>query len=452
MIEFGERVYRALYAPVAPFPQTWSQQGPLAALVAEGKLWPGQPLPPESVSPDLLRMAPQAVGFLEHPRLAPITYPFEWPFEMLKRAALLHLEVHRAALAQGLTLADGSAYNVQFVGTRPVFLDSLAFVPYVEGEPWAGHAQFCESFLNPLLLAAQGSESARDIYRGRLRGVPVSETARQLGWWGALRAGVFMHVILNAMAERAALAPPKPGGGAPRRPAASRAGLELMLSGLRRAIARLELPRRTQGWGDYEGNNSYSDEERRSKSAVVRNFVAQCRPNLLLDIGCNAGEYSELALQSGAQAVVGLERDTPAVERAVRRSDALDKPFLPLQVDIQNPSPDQGWDLGERSSLHARVKADALLCLALVHHLALGEGLPLGLIMRGIVAFAPRGLIEFVPATDPMAQRIAGPATRLRHRYDLATFLVELSRVAVVERQTTLTASGRVLVEYRKAS
>jgi ribosomal protein L11 methylase PrmA len=448
VIEIGECVYRTLEAPLAPFPQTWSDDGPLASLVTDGKLWPARPLLRESAPKELAEHAPRAIGFLEHPRLAPITYPYEWPFELLKRAALLHLDVHRTVLARGLTLADGSAYNVQFVGSRPVFLDSLAFVPYVEAQAWAGYAQFCESFLNPLLLAARGSESASHIYRGRLRGVSVRETARQLGWWGALRARVFMHVTVNSMAERAA----SPTRESTRRPASTRGGLELLLGSLQRAIERLELPRTAQGWGEYERSNSYAADERSAKSDAVRAFVADAQPQLLLDLGCNTGEYAELALQAGARGVLGLERDTDAVERAVRRADALDKPFLPLQVEIQNPSPDQGWDLAERRSLHSRVRADALLCLALVHHLALGEGLPLEQIVRGIVAYAPRGLIEFVPIEDPMARQIAGPAERLRHRYDLAAFLDAVSRVARIERQTPLTASGRVLVEFRRTA
>jgi hypothetical protein len=84
-----------------------------------------------------------------------------------------------------------------------------------------------------------------------------------------------------------------------------------------------------------------------------------------------------------------------------------------------------------------------------VHHLVIGEGVPLDIVLGTIVAHAPRGLIEFVPRDDPMSARIAGPAERLRHAYDLPAFLAALSRIAVVEKQQPLTASGRVLVEYR---
>jgi SAM-dependent methyltransferase len=181
----------------------------------------------------------------------------------------------------------------------------------------------------------------------------------------------------------------------------------------------------------------------------VSEFVARTRPALVLDIGCNTGEYAELALQAGAERVVGLERDGDAVNQAVLRADRLDKPFLPLQMDAQNMSPRQGWDLAEREALVERVKPDALLCLALLHHLVLGEGLPLDSVVRTIVSMAPRGLIEFVPPDDAMARQIAGPPGRLTHRYDLLTFLASLNAIAKVEKQTRLTDGGRMLVEYR---
>src|SRR3546814_6517392 len=46
------------------------------------------------------------------------------------------------------------SYNIQFDGPRPVFIDVLSFRRYREGEFWTGHRQFCEQFLNPLLMRA----------------------------------------------------------------------------------------------------------------------------------------------------------------------------------------------------------------------------------------------------------------------------------------------------------
>ena len=65
-----------------------------------------------------------------------ISYPYEWSFGQLRDAALLTLELQERALGRGLTLRDASAYNVQFEGGRPVFIDTLSFEPRKEGAPW----------------------------------------------------------------------------------------------------------------------------------------------------------------------------------------------------------------------------------------------------------------------------------------------------------------------------
>jgi len=447
VFESGAQIFRALYAPLAPFPQTWSDTGPLADLVKAGKLWPATPLSPDAVPDDVRAAAPTAVGFLEHPRIATLSFPYEWPFELLKRAALLHLDLHRDLLKRDLTLSDGYAFNVQFVGPKPVFIDALAIEPHVEGRPWAGYAQFCESFLNPLLLASRGCENWQDSYRGRIRGIPTREVARQLGFWGAWRAGALIHVFVNSQVEARAAGP----AGNSKTPKITRAGLDLMLASLERCIRKLELPAtKAANWGGYEGDNSYSTAQRDRKHEVIAEFVARTRPGLVLDVGCNAGEYTEVALAAGAAAAVGLERDAPAVNRAVRRADGLSKPFLPLQGDITNPSPALGVELAERPALRDRLKPDAVLCLALIHHLVLSEGVPLDRVIRSIVSLAPTGIIEFVPRQDPMSQRIAGPADRLTHAYDLPTFLSILSQTALVTNQILLSDNGRVLIEYRR--
>ncbi len=57
---------------------------------------------------------------LEHPKLAFLSYPYEWSFQALKSAALLHLEIQLEALEYGVKLSDASAYNIQFKGCKPV--------------------------------------------------------------------------------------------------------------------------------------------------------------------------------------------------------------------------------------------------------------------------------------------------------------------------------------------
>ena len=55
-------------------------------------------------SESLPPLAERWVAVLEHERLPLVSYPYEWSFGMLKDAALLQLDVTRAALHEELTL------------------------------------------------------------------------------------------------------------------------------------------------------------------------------------------------------------------------------------------------------------------------------------------------------------------------------------------------------------
>jgi hypothetical protein len=144
---------------------------------------------------------------LEHPKLPFVSYPYEWPFSLLKRAALLHLDVHLRALDFDFTLSDASAYNVQFRGVKPVFIDTPSFVPYREGDYWAGQRQFVEQFVNPLLLRSQFSISPNAWYRGSIDGLPTSDIARLLGrfkrWFApTLLTNITLPDLLQRRARR----------------------------------------------------------------------------------------------------------------------------------------------------------------------------------------------------------------------------------------------------------
>src|SRR5215471_16803053 len=147
---------------------------------------------------------------LEHPTLPFVSYPYEWSFSALKAAALLHLDLHVEALECGITLTDASAYNVQFIGARPIFIDILSFRRYHEGEFWLGHRQFCEQFLNPLLLRAYCGIAHNGWYRGSLEGISTTELDRLLPWWKkALSWNVLTHVYLQAKMQSLAVAKPQ---------------------------------------------------------------------------------------------------------------------------------------------------------------------------------------------------------------------------------------------------
>ena len=110
---------------------------------------------------------------LEHARIPFVSYPYEWTFGMLKDAALLHLDLLEAALGAGMILKDSSAYNIQWRGTQPVFIDIPSFEVLRQGEPWVGYRQFCELFLYPLMMQAYKGVDFRPWLRGSIDGIPA---------------------------------------------------------------------------------------------------------------------------------------------------------------------------------------------------------------------------------------------------------------------------------------
>ena len=61
----------------------------------------------------------------EHDKIPFISYPYEWSFSQLKSAALHHIDFHLFLLKRNVTLIDASAYNIQFIGSQPIFIDLL---------------------------------------------------------------------------------------------------------------------------------------------------------------------------------------------------------------------------------------------------------------------------------------------------------------------------------------
>ncbi|WP_324751017.1 class I SAM-dependent methyltransferase [Sphingomonas sp. LY54] len=444
VLRHEQRVLRAVYASGAANLRAARESGVFDALIERGWLQPAEPL---RASKSLDDLAPGAVEWLEHPALDFVSYPYEWCFSALKAAALHHLSFHLELLGNGFTLSDATAYNIQFHGTKPVFIDHLSIVPYEEGSAWTGQRQFGMQFLNPLYLWAKKGLAPHAWYRGALEGIAPEDLARLLGWRDRLSFTVLAHIVGPARFERSRV---KQGTRAVSRRELRlpRHRLVAILQSLRDYIAGLALPNQKTVWDDYAENNSYDEARREAKLGFVAEAVHTARPRQLFDMGCNSGDFSQAAIDAGAASVVGFDFDLGALERAFARFDAVKAPVLPLWLDATNPSPAQGWAGAERKSLQERSAADMVLALALIHHLAIARNVPLDMAVDWLIGLAPCGVIEFPSKTDPMVQQLLRNRQDIFADYTEEAFLSHVAARARVVGSAKLGEEGRLILAY----
>lgn len=341
---------------------------------------------------------------LEHERIPVISYPFEWPFAMLREAAICHLEVLLAALEEGITTKDGTAYNVQFVGSRPVFIDLGSFEA-VNG-PWPGYRQFCQTFLFPLLIQAHLRIGYQGLLRGSLDGLQPADVRGMFGGLRRFKRGVFRHVYLHSVAERRVTASSENVKAELGRAGFGTELVKAVVAKTLKLVRRLEVKRSGTAWSDYRDTCLYSEDDAAAKSAFVEEALVARSWRCVLDLGANDGAYSLLAA-GHAEQVVAVDGDEAVIDSLYRRlrHEGVAN-VLPLVMNLADPSPGIGWRNKERAPFAARVRPDVVLSLALVHHLAIAANVPLGQIVDWLHGFGARLVVEFVDRADPMTRRL----------------------------------------------
>jgi len=383
--------------------------------------------------------------------LAFISYPYEWTFSQLKDAALLTLDVQAAAIAAGMTLKDASAYNVTFDAGRPVLIDALSFEPRADDQPWIAYRQFCQHFLAPLALMARRDVRCASLLRDFIDGIPLDLAARLLPSTSRLQPGLAMHVHLHSRAQRGVLA----GDGEPRQRQRaevrmSRSRLEALIDSLHRTISGLSWdPARTQ-WAAYGETTSYSEAAAASKLRLVDAFLRATDGARVWDLGANNGAFSKLAADQG-RSVTAIDGDQGAAELLYRdlKSDS-DGRIMPLVADLSNPSPALGWAHRERRSLAERANADTLMALALVHHLAIGNNVPLRDVSSYFAQLGRQLIIEFVPKEDTRVRAMLADRRDVFDGYSLEGMLMAFGPDWHLLEQVQIEDSPRTLLRFSR--
>ncbi len=388
-------------------------------------------------------------GALRHERVRVLTYPYEWSFAMLRDAALLQLDLSRAALAEGVLTKDATSYNVQFDGSRPVFIDLGSFERLVPGEPWAGYRQFCELFLNPLYLQAVADVPFQPWLRGSLNGISPTLAAHAIGRRKRLRRDLLTHVRLHARAE-AHYADADAGRDV--RGELKRAGfgpkiIEAQMANLQRAVERLEWKASASTWSSYGARGHYTDRDLDAKVDFVAKATGALEHPMVLDLGANDGRFSRVAVDSGASLAIAVDGDHLVVDHLYRQLRAEgERRILPLVLDLADPSPAMGWRSRERPSFVERVRPDLVLCLAVIHHLALTNTVPFDEIVAFLHDFGASLVVEMPHRDDAMAARLLGrKRSGVFDHYDRPQWEAALARRFTVLEQATLPSGTRTL-------
>jgi 2-polyprenyl-3-methyl-5-hydroxy-6-metoxy-1,4-benzoquinol methylase len=397
----------------------------------------------------------EVAAVFEHERVFLPSYPYEWPPEMLHAAGMLTLDIAQLCLKEGYGLKDATPYNVLFRGSQPVFIDVLSFERRHPGDPvWKPHAQFCRTFLLPLLAYKYWGVRPADVFTKRRDGFEPNEVYRFCGPLRKLLPPFLTQVSLPTWLSR------KDTGKSIYREhilqnhEQARFILESLFDRLRRALRRAEpKPGRKTVWSDYQDSCSYTKGNFSAKEQFVSAALTEFKPGRVLDVGCNTGHFSELAALQGVE-VVAIDTDLGCVGALWRTAREQNGNILPLVVDLCRPSAAKGWRNRECSSFLERAtgKFDAVMMLAVLHHVLVTERIPLDEVVA-LAAELTRDLllIEFVAPEDKMFQTIARGREHLHAGLTSSAFETACRRHFQIVRSEQMEGTHRRLYLLRKA-
>jgi len=377
-----------------------------------------------------------------------ISYPYEWSFSQLKDAALLTLNLQKEALLANMTLKDASGYNIQFWEGHPVLIDTLSFARYTEGAPWIAYRQFCQHFLAPIALMGLTDIRLNSLLQIYIDGIPLDLASRLLPRSSWLNPGLLTHIHLHAKAQKKYSADKAAN---PDRKPISKTALVGLIENLEKTVRRIQWKQDKTTWAEYYGDTNYTDQAFQHKKSVVRELLSELNPGILLDVGANTGVFSRQALHLKDCVIISSDIDPGAVEQNyLKVKQDRETNLVPVLVNLANPSPAAGWQNQERAPFLQRAHADTIMALALIHHLAITNNVPLKNISDLFARLGEHLIIEFIPKEDSQVQRLLASREDIFPEYTLQGFKDAFSSNFTLRKEIPINESKRTIFLMRR--
>lgn len=350
---------------------------------------------------------------LEHERIPVVTYPYEWSFTMFKDAAIVMLRVNQIAMDYGYQTKDGHGYNILFHGSHPLFIDLGSFVKMQPGyRGWQGYEEFLRFFYYPLILWCEGNEFlARRVLSGGMQ--PLMPHDSFLAYRFPLLRNVnerFRQRIAHfqLLITRVSNVPKEdlkriwPGRKGVLlqwlRPVLTKMGGAFDLSTLLKKVQGLEFKASESTWGSYQMQSDLVDESGEIRPSDrfkrVAGQIGQCNLEDVVELAGNQGAFARYLLsETEVKSVTCTDYDAYSIDTLYRTIGSEQQGLTPAVLDFMAPA-----QLAETRPAHERMKAEAVLALAVTHHLLLTQRLTVDAVLAKICQYAERYVfVEFMP-------------------------------------------------------
>lgn len=380
------------------------------------------------------------------PRIQFVTYPSEWTDAQLFDSARLTLDLCIQIQKDGYELKDASAWNIIYKGTNPIFCDHLSFQKIITNQ-WFAFGQFVRHFIFPLRVVRRNILRGAEIFRLHRDGLSDKQFISLTRWSRFLSSEWFLALgSMFAKTETHSVVGLK---------SQSKGSYHERLFTLLDFLMSFLMPKESESshWSGYKTNRPhYTSVSSKSKLKIVGEMLDQCNAEWILDLGCNTGEFSILACSKGAK-VIALDSDHDSVQ-LLYRSMPNNENLYPIWANLGDLAGGRGWASEEIISLNDRISdcGDTLMMLAIIHHLAISEGIPLSEIAKLASKWAKRYLIlEIIGEEDHMALQLCESRGRDISLYSADRQLEAFSPYFKILSRVRLEETNREIILYERS-
>jgi 2-polyprenyl-3-methyl-5-hydroxy-6-metoxy-1,4-benzoquinol methylase len=350
----------------------------------------------------------------------------------------------KISIKHGMILKDATPFNIQFIGCKPIWIDTLSFEDYNEKQPWVAYRQFCECFLGPIAVMSYINTSLQKLLMLYPAGIPLKLIAKMLPLSSRMNGGLLMHLFFQS-----ALTEKKSDTNEKYKSSFSKQKLSAIIDSLERTIQKLHPKNTVSVWSNYYSETVLGENYVKEKEGIVRKMLSVITSKKILDIGANNGFFSKIA-EGFSDHVIAMDADEKSINRLFIEANAKETKLDVVVADIAFPSPSLGALLEERQDLLQRLKVDTLLALAVLHHLVITSQFTMTMAAELFSSLADHVIIELPLPEDEKVKFISRNIEKLETRYSLILFSVAFDKYFEVIAEKKLATAERIIFLLKK--